>query len=161
MAVVGTLTDSVTSFQTRFYSDTIRRSDVQNGVCEVDGDSISLRAGSQALDIPLDAVMDLTFGTPPEKLSDEFAQVFGIKFTPAETPHVCFIEHDSDYADIFEYHLFAEMIKVPTGVSNWVRRKVVNRQTQTQSALRSALTPTAWSSRWTTPQPTRSHWATS
>ena len=115
MAVVGTLTDSVTSFQTRFYSDTIRRSDVQNGVCEVDGDSISLRAGSQALDIPLDAVVDLTFGTPPEKLSDEFAQVFGIKFTPAETPHVCFIKHDSDYADIFEYHLFAEMINGADG----------------------------------------------
>lgn len=116
MSAVGNSSDFTASFQTRFYSNAIRRSDIQNGVCEVDGDGISLRAGSQALDISLDDVTDLTVGTPPEKFDEELEQVFGIKFSPAGGSGVCFIEYDPEYADIFEYHLFAEIINGADGL---------------------------------------------
>jgi helix-turn-helix protein len=117
MSTVGNSTDFSASFQTRFYSNAIRRSDVQNGVCEIDGDSISLRAGSQSLDISLDDVTDLTLGTPPEQFDDELEQVFGIKFSPAGGSGVCFIEYDPEYADIFEYQLFAAIINGADGLA--------------------------------------------
>jgi helix-turn-helix protein len=116
MSAVGNSTDFTASFQTRFYSNAIRRSDVQNGVCEIDSDGISLRAGSQALDISLDDVRDLTVGSPPEKLSDDLDRVFGIKFTPGGNPRICFLEYDPEHADIFEYHLFAEIINGADGL---------------------------------------------
>lgn len=123
MSTVGNSTDFSASFQTRFYSNAIRRSDVQNGVCEVDGDSISLRAGSQSLDIPLDDVTDLTLGTPPEKFDDELEQVFGIKFSPTGGSGVCFIEYDPEYADIFEYQLFAAIINGADGLAELEAQK--------------------------------------
>ena len=115
MSSLGDSPDLSASFQTRFYSNAIRRSDIQNGVCEIDGEGISLRAGSQAVDIALDDVIDLTLGTPPEKFTDDFEQVFGIKFRPANTPRVCFIGYDPEYADIFSYQLFAEIINGADG----------------------------------------------
>jgi len=110
-------------FQTRFYSTAIRRSDIQNGVCELDGDSISLRAGTQSVDIAVDAVTNLTIGTPPERFEDAFTEVVGIKFSPADTSHVCFIEYDPEYADVFEYHLFAKAINGATGLVEFGAQK--------------------------------------
>ena len=110
-------------FQTRFYSTAIRRSDIQNGVCEVDGDSISLRAGTQSVAIAVDAITNLTTGTPPERFEDAFTTVVGIKFTPKDSSHVCFIEYDPEYADVFEYHLFAKPINGATGVVEFGAKK--------------------------------------
>lgn len=117
------LTGSTASFQTRFYSNAIRRSDIQNGVCEIDGDSISLRAGTQSVDIAFAAVTNLTIGTPPERVADDFTQVVGIKFTPADAERVCFIEYDPDYADVLEYHLFAKIINGATGLVEFGAQK--------------------------------------
>jgi len=141
MSAVGNSTDLTASFQTRFYSNAIRRSDIQNGVCEVDGDSISLRAGSQALDISLDDVRDLTLGTPPEKLSDDLDQVFGIKFTPGGSPRVCFIEYDPEYADVFEYQLFAEIINGADGLAELGAQKGGQQTDTTAEQVQVAIKP--------------------
>ena len=91
-------------FQTRFYSTAIRRSDIQNGVCEVDGDSISLRAGTQSVAIAVDAITNLTTGTPPERFEDEDKVAYvlhmhskttsgGLKLQPSAVVVITFITH--------------------------------------------------------------------
>lgn len=123
MSVVGDPTGSTASFQTRFYSNAIRRSDVQHGVCEIDGDSIALRAGSQSLDIPFESVTDLTVGTPPDRLVDEFDEAVGIKFKPGDSQRLCFIEYDPEYAEIFEHQLYAEIINGAAGMVEFGAQK--------------------------------------
>lgn len=123
MSVVGDSTGPTASFQTRFYSNAIRRSDIQNGVCEIDGDGISLRAGSQAVDIEFAAVTDLTVGTPSERFTDELEKAFGIKFRAAGTSRVCFIEYDPEVADVFEYELFAAIINGAAGLVEFGAQK--------------------------------------
>lgn len=123
MSTVSDSPELPASFQTRFFSNAIRRSDVQNGVCEIDGDAISLRAGSQAVEIPLETVQDLTVGTPPEKFNNEIEEVFGIKFTANQTPRVCFIEYDPEQEVIFQQQLFAEIINGKRAVVEYGAQK--------------------------------------
>lgn len=141
MSTVGDSPDLSASFQTRFYSNAIRRSDIQNGVCEIDGKGVSLRAGSQAVDIAPEDVIDITLGTPPEKFSDDFEQVFGIKFKPAGTPRVCFIEYDPEYADVFGYQLFAEIINGTDGRAELGAQKGGQQTDTTAEEVQVAIKP--------------------
>ena len=141
MSVAGDSTALTASFQTRFYSNAIRRSDIQHGVCEIDGDGVSLRAGSQALDIAFDAVMDLTVGTPPERFTEDFERIFGIKFIVADTPRLCFIEHDPEYADLFEYQLFAAVINGAAGLVELAAQKGGQQRDTTAEQVQVGINP--------------------
>jgi helix-turn-helix protein len=116
MSTAGNSNGLSASWQTRFYTNAIGMSEARKGICEIDAESISLRAGSQSQTITLDTISDITVGPPPKEFSDEFDTVFGIKFTPSENTRLCFIKHHQDHAELFEYELFAEIINGATGV---------------------------------------------
>jgi helix-turn-helix protein len=104
------------SWQTRFFTNAIQMSDARKGICELDSDSISLRAGSQSQEIRLGDITDITVGSPPDQFSDEFDEVFGIKFRVSGDSRVCFIKYDADHADVFEHKLFAAVINGASGI---------------------------------------------
>ena len=106
---------STMRFKTRFYSDAIRRSDIQHGICRIDGGGISLRAGTQSVAIAFEAVTDLTVGAPPERFSDDIDAVVGIKFRSTDASSVCFIEYDPDHAAVFKHRLFAAILNDARG----------------------------------------------
>jgi helix-turn-helix protein len=119
----GNASSANTKFRTRFYATAIRRSDIQNGVCKLTDDRLSLRAGTQSVAISFDAVRNLSIGAAPDRVADAFDQVVGIKFRPADTTEICFIEYDPAYADVFAYQLFAKLINGATGVVEFGAQK--------------------------------------
>jgi helix-turn-helix protein len=104
------------SWQTRFFTNAISMSEARKGICEIDGRTISLRAGSQSQTIEFDEIHDITVGSPPEKLAGEFDDAFGIKFTAGGQSRICFLEYDADREEIFDYHIFEEIINGARGV---------------------------------------------
>lgn len=111
-----TNTEFSASWQTQLYTNAVSMSDVRKGICDIDSERISIRAGRHSQEIDLGDITDITVGSPPKAFTDDFDDVFGIKFAPGETSRVCFIDHDSQHADIFDYHLFAEIINGASGV---------------------------------------------
>lgn len=116
MGVAGDEATLSESWQARIFTDSMEMSEPQRGICEISNDSISIRAGRQSQTIEFNDIRDITVGDPPDSFTDEFDEVFGIKFKPSTKPRICLIEYDPDRVDIFEHRLFAEMINGANGV---------------------------------------------
>jgi helix-turn-helix protein len=141
MSFTGDYSIPETSWQTRFFTNAVSMSEVRKGICELDSDSILLRAGSQSQDIHLEAITDIINGSPPESFADEFDQVFGVKFTDSGNSRLCFIKYDADYANLFEHKLFAEVIDGARGVIEYGAIKGGQQTDATSQQVKGAVKP--------------------
>jgi helix-turn-helix protein len=130
-----------TSWQTRFFTNAISMSEARKGICEIDGRTISLRAGSQSQTIEFDEIHDITVGSPPEKLAGEFDDAFGIKFTAGGQSRICFLDYDADRVEIFDYHIFEEIINGARGVVEYGAVRGGQQTDASSSQMKIAIEP--------------------